>query len=209
MKIIISAGPTREHLDPIRFITNHSTGKMGYSIAKYALKAGHSVTLISGPVNLSPPKGVTLVNVETAEEMKDALVEMFPKSDALIMSAAVGDWKPILKEKEKIKRKNEWLLRLVPNPDILQEMAKIKREEQIVVGFALETENILANAKEKLVRKKLDMIVANTPTFFKKEGKSKVAFIFQDGRVEEYIDISRETTALKVVELLGTLNQKM
>ena len=107
MKILISAGPTREYIDPVRFISNPSTGKMGYLLAKYALKAGHSVVLVSGPVNLTYPRGVVLVKVETAQEMKDAILKHFQVSDILVMSAAVGDWNPVIRERQKIKRKKK------------------------------------------------------------------------------------------------------
>lgn len=203
MKILISAGPTREYLDPIRYISNPSTGKMGYTISEMALKAGYEVILVSGPVYLDPPKGVTLIKVEKAEDMKDKILQYMPQVEVLIMSAAVGDWRPFLVKEEKIKRKKEWLLRLVPTPDILLEVSKIKKEGQIIIGFALETSNLMNNAKEKLKKKKLDLIVADTPAFFNKKGVSRGAFIYSDGRVEEFLNFSREEVASKLIKILN------
>jgi len=202
MKILISAGPTREYIDPVRFISNPSTGKMGYLLAKYALKAGHSVVLVSGPVNLTYPRGVVLVKVETAQEMKDAILKHFQVSDILVMSAAVGDWKPVIRERQKIKRKKKWLLELVPNPDILKEVSRIKQPWQKVVGFALETENLINNAHRKLKEKKIDLVVADTPTFFGSNGKSNVVFLYKDGTVEEFTDVSKRDVAKKIIRII-------
>ncbi|HNS31597.1 MAG TPA: phosphopantothenoylcysteine decarboxylase [bacterium] len=203
MRILISAGPTREYIDPIRFISNPSTGKMGYILAEYALKAGHSVILVSGPVKLKPPGGAVLLRVETAEEMKDAVLENFPGAEVLIMSAAVGDWKPLIKEKDKVKRKKRWLLELVPNPDILKEAAKIKKKGQKVIGFALETENLVNNARKKLEEKKLDLIVADTPAFFGSSRKSDVIFIHKDGMLEKFAGISKRDVARKIIGIIN------
>ena len=202
MKILVSAGPTREYIDPVRFISNPSTGKMGYLLAEYALKAGHSVVLVSGPVNLTYPRGVVLVKVETAQEMKDAILKHFQASDILVMSAAVGDWKPVIRERQKIKRKKKWLLELVPNPDILKEVSRIKQPWQKVIGFALETENLINNAHRKLKEKKIDLVVADTPTFFGNSGKSNVVFLYKDGTVEEFIDISKRDVAKKIIRII-------
>ena len=202
MKILISAGPTREYIDPVRFISNPSTGKMGYLLAEYALKSGHSVVLVSGPVHLTYPRGVVLVKVETAQEMKDAILKHFQASDILVMSAAVGDWKPVIRERQKIKRKKKWLLELVPNPDILKEVSRIKQPWQKVVGFALETENLINNAHRKLKEKKIDLVVADTPTFFGSNGKSNVVFLYKDGTVEEFTDISKRDVAKKIIGII-------
>ncbi|MGB9677522.1 MAG: phosphopantothenoylcysteine decarboxylase, partial [Candidatus Ratteibacteria bacterium] len=183
IKVLISAGPTREYIDPVRFISNSSTGKMGYLIAEYAKKIGFDVILVSGPTYLRPPEGIKLIKVETAREMQKEILKNFPKADILIMSAAVSDWRPYRKFKNKIKRKKEWILKLVPNPDILKSVAKIKKENQKIVGFALETENIIKNAIKKLKEKKLDLIIGNTPDFFGEGKKSYVCFIFKDGKV--------------------------
>ncbi|MBN1445597.1 MAG: phosphopantothenoylcysteine decarboxylase [Candidatus Omnitrophica bacterium] len=204
MKILISAGPTREYIDPVRFISNPSTGKMGYLIAEECLKKGHSVVIVSGPTHLKPPGKARLLRVETAEEMRKEILKRFPKADALIMTAAVSDWRPAKKHRGKLKRKKAWELKLVPNPDILKEAVRIKRKNQTVVGFALETSDILKNAGEKLKEKKLDLIVADTPDFLK--GKdSKVVFILKDGRVEKFSRLDKRQTAVKTVKLLEEL----
>ncbi len=204
MKILISAGPTREYIDPVRFISNPSTGKMGYLIAEECLKKGHSVVIVSGPTHLKPPDNAMLLSVETADEMRKGILNQFPKADALIMTAAVSDWRPAKQYPGKLKRKEAWSLKLVPNPDILKAAGRIKRKNQIVIGFALETSDIIKNAVKKLKEKNLDLIVADTTEFFK-DKNSKVAFILKDGRVEEYSRLNKKQTAVKTVKLLEKL----
>ena len=161
-KILVSAGPTYEFIDPVRFIGNHSSGKMGFAIAEEAASRGASVTLITGPVHLSTPKQVYRKDVVSAEEMKNAILHYFDDSDVLIMAAAVADYKPKVVSDEKIKKKNAKLsLELVKTDDILKEIVKNKKQ-QFVVGFALETNNEQENAKQKLVHKNLDAIVLNS-----------------------------------------------
>lgn len=165
-KLLITAGPTREPIDPVRYISNNSTGTLGYQLAGIARAKGHEVTLITGPTGLPTPKGIKRVDVETAVEMERAVVKKFPKSDALIMSAAVADFRPVSTASQKIKRSGVGgslrLLRLelVENPDILMNVSGIRKPRQAVIGFALETENLLTNAKRKLKTKNLDAIVA-------------------------------------------------
>ena len=199
MKILITAGPTREYLDPVRFISNLSTGKMGYLISEEAIKRGHKVILISGPTYLKPPDGIKVVKTTSTEEMKEAVLKYFPEYDVLIMAAAVSDWKPEKKYRGKLKRKKEWNLKLIPNPDILKEVSRIKKENQIVIGFALETENIEKNALKKLKEKKLDLIIGNTTEFFGEGKPSKVIFISKDGKVKKYKRIKKEKVAEKIV----------
>ena len=161
-KILVSAGPTYEFIDPVRFIGNQSSGKMGFAIAEEAASRGASVTLITGPVHLSTPKQVYRKDVVSAEEMKNAILHYFDDSDVLIMAAAVADYKPKVVSDEKIKKKNAKLsLELVKTDDILKEIVKNKKQ-QFVVGFALETNNEQENAKQKLVHKNLDAIVLNS-----------------------------------------------
>ncbi|MCM8830082.1 MAG: phosphopantothenoylcysteine decarboxylase [Candidatus Omnitrophica bacterium] len=205
MKVLITAGPTREYLDPVRFISNPSTGRMGYLIAEECIKNGYDVTLISGPTSLEVPQGVKYIRIETADEMKKAVLKYFPESEVLIMSAAISDWRPAKRAKEKIKRKKEWKLKLIPNPDILKEVGKIKMPSQKVIGFALETEDIIKNAKKKLKEKKLDLIVANTPDFFGKGKVSNAIFISKEGRAEEFKMIEKEDIAKKIVSILPSL----
>lgn len=161
-KVLISAGPTREAIDPVRFLTNHSTGKMGYALAKAAAYRGAEVKLVSGPTNLEVPLGVELINVETAAEMKDSLLAEFDQSDFTIMAAAVSDYRPQVYKKQKIKKKpGDLSLDLERTTDILSELGKRKKEFQTLVGFAAETENLIENAKKKLVKKNADFIIAN------------------------------------------------
>lgn len=159
--ILITAGPTIEPIDPMRYITNYSTGKMGYSIAQVAADRGANVILISGPTNLTPPHLVKIVNIKTANEMYNQVHKYFDKADIIIKTAAVADYRPEIEHKEKIKKSdNNLTLKLVSNKDILKSLGKIKNEK-VLVGFAAETENLIDYAKEKLVKKNLDFIVAN------------------------------------------------
>ncbi len=164
-QVVVTAGPTVEELDPVRYISNYSSGKMGYAIAKMAKKMGASVTLISGPVNIKPPYGVNIVSVKSAEEMFSACKSFLQDADIFIMSAAVCDYKPDKRAEQKIKKdKKQLVIRLSENPDILKYLSENRKKGTIVVGFAAETENLLKNAHKKLVSKKADMIVANKVT---------------------------------------------
>lgn len=165
LRILVTAGPTREYLDPVRFISNPSTGTMGFEIARQARRRGHKVTLICGPTYLLPPRGARLISVETAIQMKEAVEKYFPRCNCLIMAAAVSDWRPSKRSSEKIKRSGasgtkKVSLELVENPDILKQVSR-RKGRRILVGFALETEALMENARQKLLRKNLDFIVAN------------------------------------------------
>ncbi len=160
--VLISAGPTREPIDPVRFITNGSSGKMGYALAEAAVHRGAEVVLVSGPTHLTPPSGVECVSVETTEEMRAALVERFSWATMLCMTAAVGDFRPRQVSSEKMK-KQDWdgsPLELERTPDILKDLSE-RREHQVLIGFAAETQDLLENAKKKLQHKKLDLVVVN------------------------------------------------
>lgn len=163
-RILITAGPTVESIDPVRFISNHSTGKMGFAIAEELASLGADVTLVKGPTSYNPEvKGIKIIPVTSAEEMYEASLKAFPKSDVAILAAAVADYKPVTVAKEKLKKSGETLrIDLVKNPDILETLGKQKTKKQILVGFALETEDELANAHQKLKKKNLDMIVLNS-----------------------------------------------
>jgi len=163
-KIVITAGPTYEKIDPVRFIGNYSTGKMGYAIAEELANIGAEVHLVSGPVHIKThnPK-ITLYKVESALEMLEVCTSLFTDCDIAIMAAAVADYRPETYEGSKIKKTSDDLvLRLVKNPDILATLGSKKKQGQLLIGFALETNNELANAKEKLVRKNADAIVLNS-----------------------------------------------
>ncbi len=160
-KVLITAGPTREHIDPVRFISNRSSGRMGYAIAEAASAAGAEVTLISGPVFLSPPTGIETISIESAEEMFEAVMAHIKNTDIFISTAAVADYRPIKQAEQKLKKTAAILeLNLEPTPDILASVSKLENPP-FTVGFAAETNNLVEYAKKKLVAKKLDMIAAN------------------------------------------------
>lgn len=162
-RVLITAGPTREPLDPVRYLTNHSTGKMGYAIAAAAAAMGAETKLISGPVELGVPAGVTRIDIGTAQEMFEAVMADL-NFDIIIMTAAVADYKPKSVQSQKIKKvPGDLALELTRNPDILYEVGQVK-DKQILIGFAAETERVLEHAEEKLRKKNLDMIVANDVT---------------------------------------------
>ena len=162
--ILVTAGPTCEDLDPVRYLTNRSSGKMGYAVAEAAARRGAKVTLVSGPTALETPPGVERVNVRTAEEMHRAASEKFAASSIAIMAAAVADYRPAVKAAKKMKRSNATLsVQLEPTPDILATLAK-EKGERLIVGFAAETEQVAENARKKLLAKNADLIVANDVT---------------------------------------------
>src|ERR1700722_16477130 len=158
--VLITAGPTREKIDPVRYLTNRSSGRMGYALAEAALRRGGRVLLVSGPTALPSPGAAELTRVESTEEMRDAVLKLLPRASVVIKTAAVSDYRPKAEAGQKMKRKGAMTLELEATPDILKELS-LKKEAQIVVGFAAETENVLENARQKLVSKNLDAIVVN------------------------------------------------
>ena len=161
-KVLVTAGGTQEPLDPVRYLGNYSTGKMGYNLARVAQVGGADVTLVSAPTNLNKPNGVDLVKVETAEEMYQQVMELQAEQDIIIMAAAVADYKPKNKEVQKMKKNTGPLkLELDRTKDILFELGQVRKDEQILVGFAAETEDLLTNAQQKLKEKQADLIIAN------------------------------------------------
>ena len=204
MKIVVTAGGTREYIDPVRYISNASTGKMGYEIAKAAVAAGHDVTLISAPTSLTPPSSVKIINVITSEDMFEAVRANYTDCDCLIMSAAVSDYKPSEKSSIKIKKqKQELILQLVPTTDILN-WAGENKNAQILVGFALEDRDLHKNAHEKMQKKHLDMIVANSPAAIASE-MSKVYIKTLQSDWLEFEEDAKSVTARKIIDLLETL----
>ncbi|WP_284638926.1 bifunctional phosphopantothenoylcysteine decarboxylase/phosphopantothenate--cysteine ligase CoaBC [Paenibacillus silviterrae] len=164
-KVLVTAGGTVERIDPVRYLTNDSSGKMGYAIAEEALRMGAEVTLVTGKASVPPPSGVHVVPVESALQMLDAVLERLPEQDVVIKAAAVADYRPAEQAEQKIKKKEEEMsLKLVKNPDILQALGERKKPGQIIVGFAAETNNVEAYAIDKLKRKKSDLLVANDVT---------------------------------------------
>lgn len=161
-KVLVTAGPTMEAIDPVRFITNHSTGKMGYAIAKHCMLRGADVTLISGPTSLTPPPFVTVIPVTSAQEMFDAVTSVSEYQDIIIKSAAVADYRPVNIASEKVKKSSPSLtIELGKTEDILKYLGSHKKEHQFLCGFSMETEHMLENSRAKLTKKNLDMIVAN------------------------------------------------
>jgi phosphopantothenoylcysteine decarboxylase / phosphopantothenate---cysteine ligase len=161
MRFLVTAGPTREFLDPVRFLSNRSTGRMGYAVARRALDRGHAVTLVSGPVALAPPPGATLVPVVSARDMLAAVSAHLPDADVLVMTAAVADFRPRTTSPRKLKKRDGLRsIELEPNPDILATL-RPQKGARLFVGFAAETDEVLAEAAGKLERKGLDLVVAN------------------------------------------------
>lgn len=204
-KILISAGPTIAPIDPVRFITNRSTGKMGYAIAEEAVNRGADVILVSGPTKLNPPKGVKVININTNSEMKDEMINNFEWADIVIKSAAVTDYKPREYSNKKIKKgEGNLSLDFVRDNDILMELGKIKTH-QILVGFAAESNDVLDNAKDKLKRKNLDFIVANditaTDTGFGSDD-NKVIIISRDHEPVHLEKMSKKEVACNIFDLV-------
>ena len=158
--VLITAGPTREKIDPVRYLTNRSSGRMGSALAEAALRRGARVLLVSGPVAIDPPAGAELTRVETAEQMRDAVLQLLPQATIVIKTAAVADFRPKSVADQKLKRKGPLTLDLEPTPDILAELSR-RKTAQLIIGFAAETENVLENARKKLSTKALDAIVVN------------------------------------------------
>jgi phosphopantothenoylcysteine decarboxylase/phosphopantothenate--cysteine ligase len=209
VKILITAGPTREFLDDVRYLSNASTGRMGYALAAAAKAAGHQVTLVHGPTPHAPPKVDRTIAVTSAVEMLQAVAAEFARADVFIACAAVSDYRPRHVQTGKMKREaaEELVLELVRNPDIVRQMAAQRRSGQVVIGFALEASDAEANARGKLVRKGLDAIVLNAPSAI---GAEETAItIFRAGQPDgETFRGSKDEAAQKIValaeELAGT-----
>ena len=207
MKILVTAGPTRERLDPVRYISNRSTGKMGYAVACAARDAGHEVTLVSGPVALSAPEGISLVRVESASEMAAAVFDAFPRQDLVVMAAAVADYRPVEISEHKIKKqKGDLLLRLERTADILAELGARKQPGQRLAGFAAESENLLENARKKLAGKRLDWIAANTVADGFGTDTNTIILLGRDGSETVIGPDTKARVAARLVELI-TLSQ--
>jgi phosphopantothenoylcysteine decarboxylase/phosphopantothenate--cysteine ligase len=207
MRILITAGGTREYIDPVRFISNASSGKMGYALARAAIKAGHKVTLITAPTNQRPPIEAKLVKVETAAQMFEAVKGHFSQCDCLIMAAAVADYTPARPSKSKIKRTGKSItVKLKPTPDILKWAASHKKKTQIVVGFALEDKSLRTRAEKKMTDKNLDMIIANSPIAIGAD-KSSVHIKTTACPWLEIQNVTKFVTANKIIRLVEKLHQ--
>ena len=207
--VLVTAGPTREKIDPVRYLTNRSSGRMGYAIAEAALRRGARVLLVSGPAAIPPPGAAELTSVETAEEMRTAVMKLLPESTVVIKTAAVADYRPKAAAGQKIKRKGPMTLELEPTTDILAELARHK-SSQIIVGFAAETENVLENARKKLASKSLDAIVVNDVS---REGvgfdsdRNAVTIISHD-EVVEVPETSKWEVAQRVLDQVVKLRKR-
>ncbi|MCS7232737.1 MAG: bifunctional phosphopantothenoylcysteine decarboxylase/phosphopantothenate--cysteine ligase CoaBC [Synergistetes bacterium] len=202
LKVLVTAGPTREWIDPVRFISNPSSGKMGYSVAYVASLMGAYVYLVSGPVNLTPPPDVKLYKVEAACEMFEACLEIFPNVHIAVKSAAVSDFKPVSTSSSKIKKEglSGLVVELSKNPDILLELGKIKKNGQVLVGFALETEDVFANAYKKLKEKNADFIVVNEASIGFAGEENEVAFVYPSGVVRFLPRLHKKKVAEEILK---------
>ena len=199
LRFLITAGPTREFFDPIRYISNRSSGKMGYAIAAACRKISPHVTLVTGPVTLPEPAGVKCVPVTTAAEMAREVFRRYAKTDVVIMAAAVCDYRPRRVASKKLKKTRQRLvLELEPTTDILLELGKRKRR-QILIGFAAETDELERHALDKLRRKRLDLIVANDASAFDADTNC-VTLFFADGRVERLPEMSKWKVARQLLQ---------
>lgn len=205
-KVMITAGPTYEAIDPVRFIGNYSSGKMGYALAEECRDRGAEVTLISGPVSIAKPENIKVVNVTSAKQMLDACINNFTEMDIAIMNAAVADYMPAKTSDKKMKRKGDDLtIELKPTKDIAAELGKLKTDEQILIGFALETDNEEQNAAGKLKRKNLDFIVLNS---LQDKGAgfghdtNKISILFKDNNIKKFELKSKLEVAGDIVNVL-------
>jgi phosphopantothenoylcysteine decarboxylase/phosphopantothenate--cysteine ligase len=209
-KILVTAGPTEESIDPVRFLSNHSSGKMGFALARAARRRGAEVTLISGPTALPVPSQMRYIAVRSAVQMREAVLDNWEDASILIMAAAVSDYRPKQKAPEKIKKsKLETVVELELNPDILTEAGK-KKKSRILVGFAAETENLLQSAREKLEKKNLDLIVANDVTLpgagFEAD-TNIVKFLDRSGKMEELPLMTKEDLADHILDRIALLKK--
>lgn len=205
LRILITAGPTREFFDPVRFISNRSSGKMGYALARAARRYGR-VTLVSGPVALKVPAGVEFVPVTTAAEMARTVLRRAKQCDVIVMAAAVCDYRPTQMARSKIKKSRLDIgltLELEPTTDILAELGR-RKARQILVGFAAETDRLVANARDKLRRKNLDLIVANPVSAMEAE-TNRVTLLFADGRVERLPEMAKTKLAGQIMRRVSAL----
>ena len=207
MNLLVTAGPTREFVDDVRYLSNLSSGRMGYAVAAAGAGAGHAVTLVSGPTDLASPPGVTRIDVETADEMLAALQRLWPEAGALVMAAAVADFKPARRLPGKLKKagREALTLELVPTPDILGTLAPLKGK-RIVVGFALETDGLLAEATRKMGAKSLDAVVANSLENLGSD-RATGTLIEASGASETWTDLPKAEFGRRLVALVERLSR--
>ena len=209
-KVLVTAGPTREAVDPVRYLSNHSTGKMGYALARAAMQRGAEVTLVTGPTSLKRPEFVKVVEIVTAAELYEAVLSRFAEQDVIIKAAAVADYRPAAVSGEKVKKaEGEMSIPLSTTEDTLKALGERKREGQFLCGFSMETERMLEHSREKLLKKNLDMIVANN---LKVEGAgfgtdtNVVTIITRDGEVS-LPKMSKEEVAHRILDAINRRNE--
>lgn len=211
MRFIVTAGPTREPIDPVRYLSNRSSGKMGFAIAEAAIEAGHDVVLISGPVNLEPPNGAQFVSTLTSEEMHDAVHRHVACCDVLVMCAAVADYKPTKIAPRKIKKHEATLsMELVRTKDILASLAKEDRQF-LVVGFAAETNDLEENAKKKLREKNCDIVVANNVSnadVGMESAENEVSILFRNGETKKIPRSPKKNIARELIKIISNMREK-
>lgn len=207
LRILITAGPTREYIDPVRFLSNDSSGRMGFAIAAAAVAAEHAVTLVHGPVALTPPAGTRAIAVTSALDMQRECALVWPDHDVLIMTAAVADYRPEQQADKKHKRSGDaWSLPLVPNPDIVAGLSQIKRADQAIIGFALEDSDQHANAEKKLREKGLAAIVLNHPTAIGSD-ENEIEICTGPGRWSERQRGAKEMLGTRIVAIAAELHR--
>ncbi len=209
MRFLVTAGPTRELIDPVRYISNRSSGKMGYAIAEVALEAGHEVILISGPVHLEPPRGAKLVSVSTSDEMFDAVHRDADSCDVCVLCAAVADYKPAKVSPVKIKKRAGNLsLELVPTRDILDSLGHRQHRQFLLVGFAAETNDVEQNAAQKLHAKNCDIMVANDARLGMESDENELMILFRDSEMRKISRAPKKNLARELVKIYSEFATK-
>ena len=209
MTFLITAGPTREPIDPVRYISNRSSGKMGYAIAKAALDVGHDVILISGPVNLARPRNAKVIYVSTSDEMFDAVHQHADEVNVCVLCAAVADYKPAQVSPVKIKKRATQLsLELIPTRDILDSLGRLQNRKFLLVGFAADTDHLEANATKKLREKNCDIIVANDARVAMESDENELLILFRDGDTKKISRAPKKNLARELVKIFSNSQQK-
>ena len=210
MTFLITAGPTREPIDPVRYISNRSSGKMGYAIAEAALEAGHNVVLISAPVRLESPRNAKFVSVCTSDEMFDAVHRYADGSDVCVLCAAVADYKPATVSPLKIKKRTDKIsLELIPTRDILRSLGDLRNRNFLLVGFAAETDHVAQNATKKLREKNCDIIVANDARVGMESDENELLILFRDGETKKISRAPKKLLARELVKIFQNLQQNV
>jgi phosphopantothenoylcysteine decarboxylase/phosphopantothenate--cysteine ligase len=206
---LITAGPTREPIDPVRYISNRSSGKMGYAIAEAALDEGHDVILISGPVNLEPPRNTKFISVSTSDEMFEVVHRHADESDVCVLCAAVADYKPAQVSPAKIKKHAaQFSLELIPTRDVLDSLGQRQNRKFLLVGFAAETDHLEANATKKLREKNCDIIVANDARVGIESDENELLILFRDGEINKISRAPKKFLSRALVKIFQNSQQK-